>query len=149
MKHFIHGIFLTGAFIGFQMNATNCFAQSINLASDTVVWTVDRFKSNGDNQVTMQESFFITYGSSKIDWIQKVNALEKFYAFQINSSSGGWNDPALDGQKLYQVTFQNKTGSIEMSREGSVIRVIIKFIADGVNTMPYEFFVTQVEKKVP
>jgi hypothetical protein len=69
-----------------------CYGQQFNVLTDTVEWKANSLKDLQTDTVQSNLSKFITYGSSKIVWIQhEGEELETVMTFLPDSTDGDWN----------------------------------------------------------
>jgi hypothetical protein len=94
------------------------FGQTANPSSDTIRWNSAGFTDQNTNVLVQKTCQFITYGSSKIDWIQKGGKLT--YTFNITGINGTWTDANTDGTITYNVSFEDFSGSLVINRSGTL-----------------------------
>jgi hypothetical protein len=137
-------IIFTLAMLGLGVNIGK--AQTLSIGNDVLQWDVDQLYDSAANSTASDfTSQFITYGNSKIVWVQKNNYTTEF---TIRSADGNWNDPALDGSKDYYVKYDTRRGRIRITKNGNVIQIKMFFIESNKNTMPYVFHVKTVSKQL-
>jgi hypothetical protein len=134
------------AVTGMLACAASAKAQSLNIGNDVLQWDVDQlYDSAASDTKSDFTSQFITYGNSKIVWVQKDNYTTEF---TVRSADNTWNDPTLDGSKDYYVKYDTRRGRIRITKNGNVIQIKMFFIENNKNTMPYVFHVKTVSKQL-
>lgn len=97
---------------------TGIYAQSSNPQSDTLRWNASGFTDQNTNATVQKTCQFVTYGNSKIDWIQKSGTVT--YTLTVNGVSGNWTDANTDGSITYNVSFNEFTGTLVITRSGAI-----------------------------
>ena len=102
----------------FVLVQATAFAQTANPLSDTLRWNASGYTDQKTNALIQKSCQFVTYGSSKIDWVQKGGALT--YTLTVNSVSGNWTDANTNGSITYNVTLDQFTGTLTIVRSGTI-----------------------------
>lgn len=90
----------------------NSFSQDIS--TSTIKWSYSSIKDLNTEITTEAKSFFITYPSDKIEWVQKNGT--RTYTLEVTSSEGNWNDISSFGAITYHIKFREGQGLIEINR---------------------------------
>ena len=114
-----------------------------NFQSDTLSWNVAGLTDNRAHIVEDYDCEFLTFGSSKIVWIQRHQTEE----FSITGSSGVWQDLTKDGAMVHQFQYYGKPAKLSFIRSHGIARIHMEVMEDGSNVMPYVFDVTLIQKK--
>ena len=105
--------------LGFNVQAQT----TANPQTDTLRWNASGFTdliANKSAQVTKQ---FITYGTGKIDFIQKDGKLT--YTLTVSSVDGTWSDANVDGTITYNITFNEMMGTLSITRSSGAITITL------------------------
>jgi hypothetical protein len=128
------------------LGAHNAKAQTLSIGNDVLQWDVDQLYDSAANTTASDfTSQFITYGNSKIVWVQKNNYNIEF---TVRSADNNWNDPASDGSKDYYIKYDTRRGKIRIAKNGNLIQIKMFFFENNKNTMPYVFHVKSVSKQL-
>ena len=104
--------------------AFNVNGQTVaNPQSDTLRWNASGFTDQLSSVTAQTTIQFVTYGSSKIDFIQKGGKL--VYTFSVNSVSGAWTDASADGSLVYNISFNDLTGTLTVTRASGAISITL------------------------
>lgn len=89
-----------------------------NPQTDTIRWTSLEFTDQNTNISADGQFQFLTYGSGKIDWVQKNGKL--VYTFSVSKVEGNWVDVTVDGRITYTITLNEMTGTLSISRSAGI-----------------------------
>jgi hypothetical protein len=108
--------------------------QTMNPATDTIRWEYDTILNLTNEEVISLSGHVISYGNHAFVWAQ--NGVADPYSFTAVSTEGVWPDAGTGGEITHQITWQDQTGSIKMSRNGDTIKIQIDFGEPG-GLMPH------------
>ncbi|HEY8934243.1 MAG TPA: hypothetical protein VIM65_03450 [Cyclobacteriaceae bacterium] len=94
-------------------------AQTTSPLTRTMRWNATGFTDQIAHVVATKPCQFVTYDTTKIEWIQKDGKI--VYTLPVNNTSGEWSDPDTDGSIVYNVTLNDLTGSLTITRTGASI----------------------------
>jgi hypothetical protein len=109
------------------------YAQStVNPQTDTIRWSSSEFTDKNTNVSVDGQFQFLTYGSSKIDWVQKNGKL--VYTFSVSKVEGTWADVNADGSITYTIKLNEMTGTLSISRSAGIsIDLNLSSVSDKIN----------------
>lgn len=113
-----------------------------NIMNDTLVWESNQVKDKSSGSQFELSSQFKTYGSKKIEWLQKANTVKK--VFEVSSIEGSWTEINSNGEVSFLILTENLKGRITFKRSMGNPTVEFSFIRNGAETMPFEFSINSV-----
>jgi hypothetical protein len=108
------------------------YAQAtVNPQTDTIRWSSLQFTDLNTNISVDGQFQFLTYGSSKIEWVQRNGKL--VYTFSVSKVEGNWADANADGSIIYTIKLNEMTGTLSISRSaGMSIDLNLSSISDKI-----------------
>lgn len=114
-----------------------------NIETDTISWNVTLL---ADERTNAQEEYaceFVTFGTTKILWVQK-NLSDEFH---ITASSGSLVDASQDGSRIFSFQYYNKPANLTFSIDDGMAKIRMEVIENHSNVMTYLFTVSNIQKR--
>lgn len=113
-----------------------------NPLSSKVIWSCSQFTDLVSNESVTSSCQFVSDGDKSVQWIQKGGSL--VYDFEIIQFEGSWSDVESLGSINYKVKLGSSAGSINFSRKGSSLIVLMQL--EGESGKIYnEYLVSKVQ----
>jgi len=119
--------------------AITCPAQ--NMANTQLTWTVDGLNDLGTGQSASYHCTFSSNGNQAITWSQKNGNFVT--TLSVQNVSGTWTNVNLEGQLLYTVSTDGKTGTLKFYRDSQGLFITIDF-PRGDTRLNHRYTVTSV-----
>jgi len=118
---------------------SSAFAQTADPRRNTIQWNATGFTDQNTGATAQGETKFITYGSDKIEWVQRGGKL--VYTLAVSSADGVWTNTSTDGSLIYHVVLNEKSGTITITRSSGAISLILH-LYDGHETINNLYSIT-------
>lgn len=121
----------------------SCFAQT-SAFSDTLQWNVSSIVDTNTQESFQVQTIFVTYGNSKIEWIQNGNVKR---TLSVQDSDINWAELSSDGEAVFNINQQNINGSVTFKKLAGVVTVQFSFQKNGKPWLPFRFSISSVQTK--
>lgn len=117
-----------------------CAQEEIEILSDTLLWKAETLTDMVTDTTTANTSEFVTYGSSKIVWMQLGGEATTAFEFTITGTADHWT---ASGYVVFTTTRKSKTQTFRFERIGTITKVILTYTESGA-ARTYTFIIDEV-----
>lgn len=110
-----------------------CHAQSPS--SQSIKWNISELTDLKTDTVQNYESYFITYQTERIVWVQK----KREDTFLINGMEEDWNNINVSGRIKYDINVGGQSGTLAVVRQENVIEIILSLTNAAGKQLEYKF----------
>ncbi len=116
------------------------FAQDIT--QQKIQWTATSVTEVKSNTTESNASQFVT-SPDQIKWIQKDG--QRVYTFSISQKVGTWPNVNQDGSITFQVSLNNKPGSVRIEKKAGVITLTLIYRPDEATGIHMKYQISSFE----
>lgn len=116
-----------------------CYGQ--RPSSKTIKWSVSQLTDLKTDTVQNYVSHFITYGLTKVVWVQS----KREDTFLINGSKDSWSDLKGAGDIEYDLDIVGGSGNLRVVRDGEMVEIILALTNAAGEQLEYKFSVESFE----
>jgi hypothetical protein len=118
----------------------------INIRQDTLVWHISSIQNAQAQTISTTKAQIITYGSSKIDWIQKQG--KKRYTYTIQNTQGNWTNPNTLGEITQKAIIQGLEVQFIFKRDPKGLQIrLYKKSGNTYDELLFTYFITHFVKQ--
>jgi hypothetical protein len=119
------------------------FLKAQDVSKETIQWNASGFKDLDTNETVANACQFITYGTSKIKWIQDEG--RAVVEWGVAATSGPWTDASKNGAYKYSFKDGAMSGTLTMKKDanGWVAELIL---TGGSNDIHLQYTVSSIQK---
>jgi hypothetical protein len=120
--------------------ASGAYAQSQQVAKDTITWHSDESKELHSNEVIVLSCSFVTN-----ETMIRLSCGADAFDFPIVNVQGEWHDVNEVGSLVYAVTYQDHSGTIVIERVATGTSILVDFTGATPDGMKRKFTITNIE----
>jgi hypothetical protein len=134
---------MTRLFILLTLCVNLASGQAQTILESKTKWSSTSLFDSSTNASSQLRSYFIVDHATTITWVQKNGELS--YNFTITEVSGQWNNINEPGSIEFTVSINGLTGQFILSRNEEGLRIKSTLLNNGVNEMPFDFIIDNVQ----
>jgi len=126
----------------FSLLSVGLYAQ--NITTQTIRWHISRTQDINAGRVSDDPDQIVSYGTTKIEWQDEQGVVKR--TFTISETNGSWTNVQSNGSILYEVSEEERLGTIRIFRTSSELTIRITLIkGSDVDPNFYEMSIANFE----